>query len=302
MSDLTWGSHAPAAIEEGFERVAEIPEEYRTPEHFFMEEVEGKLYPIPRELKGVELGNTKKEDDYTLLENGAVISKDALVDPSAEIQTRAEIERGVRITGQTIIGYFCKIYPHSTIKNSTIGKIEVDKDRNINWSLTEFLKSVVGKSSENSPNMHGSVNIEDSEIASSVVIDSSVKLKGSKIGRFSWIGRSTSVQNSTVGSHSRIGRHVTILDSTLADSTNLDYQVKIKQVTAGSRLKVDNSSSVKNAQIGDEVTIGNDVVINGATLGEHVIIVPSASVKNGRKIKANTVVIKRDQKAAKEKK
>ena len=102
---------------EGLEQTT-IPDENRTPAHFFLEEVDGEVYPIPREvvLDGVS---------YRHMEDGTLIAEGARISLKGQVNTRSVIHPGAIIDGIVTaaeIGSNSHVGDMATVNKSVIGR------------------------------------------------------------------------------------------------------------------------------------------------------------------------------------
>lgn len=277
-SENSWTEQYPqVALDEAFR---EIPEEHRTPENFFIEVVEGELYPIPRTLTNVDMGYGT--GDYTLTETGGCISQFAEVRGEVTVGGKTVIGPSVRLLGQTTIGRRVKIEAPTEILNSSLDDyVEVGSNSSI-------VCSKVGGNSLISER----TDIKDSDIGASAVIRSFSRVHGSRIGSGSSVGERTKVYASDLGSKTTVG------DSALVKGVN----------THGNKTAIGRNATVENVVMGadvkieDHVFIPEEAGIRPVTLGSRSRVLDFAYIKPGRQIPESTVIVPRLLKVKRENK
>lgn len=112
--------------DEGLEQTT-IPDEIRTPSHFFLEEVDGEVYPIPKEIS---LGGIPHK--YRHMKDGTLIAEGAYISSKGQVGSRSVIHPGTIIHGIVIgaeIGSHSYIGHLATVTKAVIGSDSTIGDR-----------------------------------------------------------------------------------------------------------------------------------------------------------------------------
>jgi NDP-sugar pyrophosphorylase family protein len=283
-----WGKYERGQIEQAFDRVEGLPNDPHTPRHFFIEEVKGELYPIPRTLYGVDLGDKpidqdsekrkqasdERRDDYSLRENGALISTSAEVDVSAVLGPRTEIESGAKVKGTAVLGRRVRIARGAKVYRSLI------QDH-----------SIVEKEAR----------VDGSSIDSETIIEDLSKVVNSIVGKGVVVSTSSAIIDSEIGARSRISRSTIVKESILGIGTGVGEQGLLRYADTRNNVNIGDNARIYHARLKSGVKVGDCVHIGKprrslakTTLQTGVRVIDGTFIRGGRKFKEGTVVVPYD--------
>jgi carbonic anhydrase/acetyltransferase-like protein (isoleucine patch superfamily) len=179
---------------EAFDRVAEIPPQYRNPEHIFWVQggKENLWYPIVRE-------QTVDSKWYELTEDGALIAEGAAVSGDSKVGNRTIIEKNARIYASEI-GRSCLVGADAEIENSELG---------------------------NGINVNSLATIHNSDIENGTTVGQATEIKSSKVGEENTIGERSHLKGVKTSSQVKIGRAVQAEGVDIQSHVHIEDRVKI---------------------------------------------------------------------------